>query len=1425
MLLYPMWYRAFGVRRLPNFTMPVSFGIAKLSLPQGAVINYFPEDSVVFGIGIDDPLIKNSEKMVYVEHNIELQSDVGNPKPTPFIVQKPIREYHRRTRAKIRPLMNPASAFGNPRIWVVENFAPLQFLKRYPTSFFAAYYRWVNVRITMWKKIDQVATEWPDRHQFVRIQLPEMLPSFAGLRMADRRIDRTSLTKVQGNEQFNIMDMFQWLGDNRAESPMSHIKPENFDKINVIFQSKDRWFCVNLGLLNSWKAGVDAEGKKTAGVDSLVLQKRFLKALMVLQESHTVVEVEAEAEEPEEDEDNLHPDVVENDKGKKTVEKRLDESQPEVIGADEDFVSDIDWEAEKARHLKEDLEEIERLKHLDEEIDKDMEGLDQMNEAAEKSEAELETTVPSLVKVGGERKPLDQGIIDKANEMADAGMMTGGEYRRLMKLANSYKEIKNPYGPGMLADHMVIRPESLKITKSTKIPDNPLVFDKSMLQSSLLEFDKRYVEEILSKDIVNSVMSLQNAGIAVVDYQVEEVEDVLNHYEIHTIKLAPATGPASTIRFKVPKVSPDGSYLANGVRYSLRKQRGDVPIRKVGADSVALTSYYGKVFVDRSSRSVNNYPKWLRDTIRAIGLDPQDKRVTDMRPSNVFDHLNKTPKLYSVLAQGFRKFNAVGIEFFFEFTNREKEFGEAKVRAAETKGMVVIGKKGTELVLVDSFDTLYVQKARGPEPLGKLEELLELDTSKAPMEMAELGVFNKSIPLGLVLGYYFGLERVIKSLKPTVFRRQQVGERLNLGDGEYAVRFNDENLIFHRDDKVVSLLMAGFLAYRESIKTHSVYDFNRKDVYLNVLESNKIGVRYLRELDLLRDMFIDPITFDLLTEMKEPTEWEGLLVRAVELLTTDWAPAETDMEYMRIKGYERISGAVYAELVRSARTHNARRGASGNKMEMAPHAIWQAIQEDPSKGQVEESNPIECLRTQESVTFGGTGGRSRRSMVKRSRVFHPNDMGVISESTVDSGDVAISTFLTADPNFNSLRGLSKRYEPGVDGATKLISTAALVSPCADRDDPKRVNFIGIQYHSTMFAQGYEVQPVQTGYGDVLPHRVNDLFAYTAKGDGVIVAVSENAITVEYKDGTQRSVELGRRFGTVAGKIFPHMVVSDLKVGQKVKEGDVVAYNSHYFKPSALNPTQVSLKTGITVRTAILECSDTLEDSSVISEDVAKLLKTQITKPRDLVVTFDQKIHGLVTKGQKVDSEDILCTIEDAVTANTDLFDEESIDTLRLLGSPTPKAKYNGVVERIEVFYNGDKEDMSPSLRLIADAGDKERAKVQKALGRKQLSGSVDGALRVAGNPLNMDSMLIRVFITTDVGAGVGDKGVFANQMKTIFGRVMSGVNQTKSGLPLGAIFSYTSFSNRIVLSPELIGTTTTLLKVLSKKVVEAYRKS
>lgn len=51
---------------------------------------------------------------------------------------------------------------------------------------------------------------------------------------------------------------------------------------------------------------------------------------------------------------------------------------------------------------------------------------------------------------------------------------------------------------------------------------------------------------------------------------------------------------------------------------------------------------------------------------------------------------------------------------------------------------------------------------------------------------------------------------------------------------------------------------------------------------------------------------------------------------------------------------------------------------------------------------------------------------------------------------------------------------------------------------------------------------------------------------------------------------------------------------------------------------------------------------------------------------------------------------------------------------------------------------------------------------------------------------------------------------------------MSGKNETESGEKLDALFSYTSLSARIVMSPEIMGTTNVILKILSKRTAEIY---
>lgn len=1448
LLLYPQYFRQHGVRRPVQLVAPTLSRMETLDIPQGSILHFVADDEALYGMPQDDYILRHVTRMMYVDHNKELGDTKGNPRRTQLPPNQMIRDYQRKYR-RTRALVNLPVTLRDPRTLIIENYALLPHLYRYTTSYFRNYYKWWNIQAALWKRVGEIGA-MSDRQQYLECYLPTILPSLTQLRKGEVYTNRSTINAFPENASLFILELWKWLGEHRHTSVLAMAPPAAIAKMNLIWTESGKWFVINLGLLDQWRkpskqeleAGADAHHGL---IDPQRMQRRFLRALMFLYECRSaaggepkpVAEATVVAETQYAETQEPTGEVKAVDAPLKIVVPHAEDSNRTRTVTVKPGLNIDNLPENNAL-----IETEHNMQLIDEAISKDLEALSHLHlEVIENDigdhDGEPPETIPTpTLKYEPEERTLEGGVISKADDLADQGALSGAEYRRFMTLASAYQKIPDPYGKHeSLAAQAVIKPEHLTIPQQPIMPDSSSIIDKSMLKSSLSHFDKKYVEEVLPKDVSNVVLSLQHGGVAVAGYQVEHIEDALNSYVSHTINIVPVRGKASTIRFRLPKVAADGTFKSGGVRYRLRKQRGDLPIRKLSPDKVALTSYYSKVFVSRSDKQVHNYPDWLTNQIALRGMDPANEDVTHLMVSNVFKSENRTPRLYSILAARFRSFDLprAGLRFFLDYNARYMELGEERVKAAEKDGMVVIGrsdgyprslgKDAYALLVVDQNDVLYTIPYDSDELVvrGTMETLLDLDRRKAPSEVAVVKVFGKFIPVGMFLAYQMGLTRLCEVLGVNP-RRVPSGERVNLSDDEYLLKFHDEQLVFPKENRLAAVVLSGIASFENATSNYSVHQFDRKDIYLNVLEQAGMGVRYLREMDLLVDMFVDPITRELLVELQEPTDFIGLVIRACELLMTDWSPAETDMAYMRIKGYERMAGAVYTKLVEAMRAHRAR-GSNAAAIELPPYAVWQAITGDSAIKQVEDSNPVHNLKEREEVTYSGTGGRSARSMVSRTRVFHPNDQGVISEATKDSADVAITTFLTADPHLKNLRGITGRYEKGKVGATSLMSTSALLAPAADRDDPKRVNFISIQQSAGTFAKGYRPSPMRTGYEQVMAHRTDDLYAYTADGAGTITRVTPKAVTVTYDDGQVTTVQLGRRFGVAAGTVMPHSVTTPLAQGARVAEGDIVAYNTNYFQLDALNPRQVVWKAGVLVRTAILESTDTLEDSSAISKEVAELMETQITKPRDIVIGFTDTVHNLLPVGTAVEVESILCTIEDAVSAQSNSLDDESLDTLRLIASNTPRAKVKGVIEHIEVFYNGDIDELSPSLQELAQASDRDRKRLARELGTTYTSGRVfDDSLRVDGNPLPADQLVIRVFITQDMADGVGDKGVFANQMKTIHGSVLTGRNETESGEPIGAFFAGTSISDRIVDSPIVQGTTNTLLIAASMRVVNAY---
>jgi hypothetical protein len=374
------------------------------------------------------------------------------------------------------------------------------------------------------------------------------------------------------------------------------------------------------------------------------------------------------------------------------------------------------------------------------------------------------------------------------------------------------------------------------------------------------------------------------------------------------------------------------------------------------------------------------------------------------------------------------------------------------------------------------------------------------------------------------------------------------------------------------------------------------------------------------------------------------------------------------------------------------------------------------------------------------------------------------------------------------------------------------------------DSVKRCVFTGIQNSHTVPCDTYSPLPLSTGYEDVIAHRTDALYATTAKQPGVVTAVTSTGIVVTNGGGSTVAVELGKRFGKTKGSVLPHNVITDLAVGDKVTVGQPIAWNTNFFVKSKLSKV-LRYKAGIIARTVLIDGADTFEDSSAISKEFANRMASKITYTRYLVLNFDQHINGLVSEGQVVKADSILCTIQDSVTAGAGLFDDDTLSTLQSLADATPKAKHEGVIDRLDVIYNGNIADMDESLQSVASLSDRRRTRTAGVLGKPRLTGQVDGTYRIEGNPLQPNQLAIVVYITANIGMGVGDKLVFGNQLKSIIGRVMVGTNRTVSGENIDALFSYSSVCNRLVISPEIMGTTNTLLGIISNKAAAIYKNS
>jgi len=329
------------------------------------------------------------------------------------------------------------------------------------------------------------------------------------------------------------------------------------------------------------------------------------------------------------------------------------------------------------------------------------------------------------------------------------------------------------------------------------------------------------------------------------------------------------------------------------------------------------------------------------------------------------------------------------------------------------------------------------------------------------------------------------------------------------------------------------------------------------------------------------------------------------------------------------------------------------------------------------------------------------------------------------------------------------------------------------------------------------------------------------FVGYAKQDGNVEKVTKTSVTIKYKDGTKGTFTFKQWTSKEeSNATYVHNLKTDLIEKQNIKYGDIVYYDPGFFEVDMFDKSKVFYRANVNVNVAWSEVQETFEDALMISKKIGDATTVSQIKIRDLVLDKSDEIAEVVELNKKVTPNTALFTLVSNVIKD-DKLDKATLDLLQSFIKVSPKAKYEGNMIKVKVYYNCEYKELSKSLKKLVDISSPYM--VDESTGKK-FDGMVNGGYSINGVPLEAGKLHIKFYIDVNGGMTPGDKAVVSSQLKSTITTLYDYPIETEGGDEVDAIFSAKGSLARIVISPQLMGTLATCLEKLGEKACEIYFK-
>ena len=1025
-----------------------------------------------------------------------------------------------------------------------------------------------------------------------------------------------------------------------------------------------------------------------------------------------------------------------------------------------------------------------------------------------------------------EDKQLQKILSDLATNADSYGSnISGARASRMLKLQNDFLDSEID---GKKVSEIINTP-SLEEVKPLK-----LNIDSVNKEWQELTFAKTLESYDINKDILSIFGSFHDATNAMVVREISK-EDTSTSEDLiytYTVKYETANGERFTVKVDMPKFV-DGKYMRlRGNRKNIPIQMFLMPIIKTDEDTVQIVSCYNKIFVRRFGTTSGKSNVCADKLIKTLSKNTyKNIKVTTGDNTRVCSKY-EVPMDYIDLSGVYSKIETKEYVFLFNQDELRKKF-----KVDDSKGLCVgYNKKNKELLYFSPNPKepiffsywLYLMISTSDGDDKKFAEDYKNASKSVRYCYSRASIMNSKIPLVVICAYSEGLEPVLKkaNIKYT-FSTKRPSINYDIQD---MIKFNDGFLVYDLN-YASSLLMNGLKAC--NTEDYSLTEINSKPMYLDFLDM--FGGRIKADgLDNFYDCMIDPITRETLTHYKLPTDYVSVLLQANLLLSDNKFIKHGDIRASRrFRREEQIVNFLYIELARAYGAYST--GLKhGRKV---PVSLKQSCVIDAilTGNTTEDQSILNALGEYEAyytVTPRGVSGmNSDRSYSLDKRSFDDSMMNVLSASTGFAGNVGINRQATIDANIEGSRGYvyndPETAKDEINGIKTLSMTEALTPFGATRDDPMRqaMGFVQTSKHGMRCVHSDPLL-ISNGADEALPYLVSNTFAYKAKAKGTIEEiVDDKYMIIKYdkpikgedgKDITHDYIKLDEEVqkNSSSGFYVPLKLDTDLKVGSKVKEGQIVAYDKKSFSNEIGSDKNIAYNIGTLAKFAILNTDEGFEDSAIVSDDLANMMASDVILEKEIVIPKDANIYNLVTKGQKIQEGDSLLIIQNS-------YDEEdtnallrnlngSEDEITELGRKRITSSVTGTIQDIVICRTVDDNELSPTLKKVVKAYEKtikEQKDIMKKYGIEDDDHSIPdlGKLPATGKLKHADdSVVIRIYMKYFDKFSVGDKMIYGTAVKgvckQIFPKGKEPYSEYRKDEKIHALLSIGSINARMVTS-------------------------